>query len=125
MADSIQLGRLVTPNLSEVVSTTKSRAVRKPSISTEADEDMAETDSRLPLLGSTVKPGGPQEGLRNSGEYGTPGAKTSTDTIDRDANSDEDDDIPGETDDAHGGVQQADAINLVWSRNALILAYCL
>ncbi|KAK6216500.1 hypothetical protein LQW54_003506 [Pestalotiopsis sp. IQ-011] len=75
-----------------------------------------ESDSRVPLLRDP-------EAERNSDEYGTAGHKSSAETTDHEANRDESDEVPDDTDEAHGGVKQADAINLVWSRNALILAY--
>lgn len=80
-----------------------------------------DNDSRVPLLSDL-------EADRHSDEYGTTGhnkssAETTTDH--HEASGDEDDDVPESTDDVHGGVKQADAINLVWSRNALILAYFL
>ncbi|KAH8658408.1 MFS general substrate transporter [Xylariales sp. PMI_506] len=67
---------------------------------------MPDTESRVPLLRSPDVDRDPVE------QIGRPGSVES------------DDDIPSPSgDDGPGGVQQADAINLVWSRTALLLAY--
>lgn len=118
MAERVRLRQLPS-KLSDVEPTQESRAA-------EPDAIMGETDSRVPLLSSVDASRDSREGSGGSGEYGTSGNKTSAETTLFDTTSDQDDDdIPDSTDDAHGGVQQADAINLVWSRNALILAYVL
>lgn len=114
---NVQLGRLRTSKLSEA-----SPFPRSGTVNIGAGDDTThtamvdESDSRVPLLRDP-------EAERNSDEYGTAGHKSSAETTDHEANRDESDDVPDDTDEAHGGVKQADAINLVWSRNALILAY--
>ncbi|KAI1849761.1 hypothetical protein JX265_008099 [Neoarthrinium moseri] len=85
--------------------------------------NMSERESRVPLLGSPGTSRHSDEESRDSDHYGTSGSKRSATTTVLDADSDEEDDN-NVTSDAQGGVQQADAINLVWSRSALILAYC-
>ncbi|KAH6647224.1 siderophore iron transporter [Truncatella angustata] len=93
MVEYVQLGRVAPPTSADAVS---------PQDGT-ADVDMlATTDSRVPLLSSSDASSA-EGSFRNSDEY--------------------DDDLPGHSSDGTAGVQQADAINLVWSRNALILAY--
>ncbi|KAM0818619.1 putative Major facilitator superfamily (MFS) profile domain-containing protein [Seiridium cardinale] len=119
MAEYVRLGRFATSKPPDVAPTQDHGAV-----DADTDLEMTGTDSREPLLGSQDAQRDSRQGLRSSDEYGTSGNKTSAAATVLDANSDEDDDFPEHTDEAHGGVEQADAINLVWSRNALILAYC-
>ncbi|KAF7515251.1 hypothetical protein G7054_g14672 [Neopestalotiopsis clavispora] len=120
MAEHLQLGRLTTSRLSEASPSHQPGSVNTGAdIYTDAAMTTDDNDSRVPLLSDL-------EADRHSDEYGTTGhnkssAETTTDH--HEASGDEDDDVPESTDDVHGGVKQADAINLVWSRNALILAY--
>lgn len=120
MAEYVQLGRLATLKSSDAVISPQPGAADAAT-----DTDMAESDSREPLLGSPDSPRDSREGLRGSDEYGTSGNKHAAQATVLDADSDEDDDLLGPGGNGTGGVQQADAINLVWSRNALILAYFL
>ncbi|KAH8668492.1 major facilitator superfamily domain-containing protein [Xylariales sp. PMI_506] len=81
-------------------------------------------DSRQPLLGA----GGPsrdlEEGFRQSDEYGsTSSSKNSSSTTIHEAQYDDDNGVDDLSSESQGGVQQADAINLVWSRTSLIFAY--
>lgn len=74
-----------------------------------------------PLLGSTSASdsGITQCPPPTYGSMSTPPAKGDC-HIDVCPAQDELDDVEGQ-----GGVQQADAVNLVWTRGALIVAYCL
>ncbi|KAI0127871.1 MFS general substrate transporter [Xylariales sp. AK1849] len=83
---------------------------------------MEETDSRVPLLSSAGTSRHIEEGSRESNEYGTSGSESPGTTTGPDAEIPSD--ANGQDTYAQGGVEQADAINLVWSRTALILAYC-
>jgi hypothetical protein len=99
---------------------------RSRSSSRDVSEDMAADDSREPLLGaadSSAQAGAASS--RGSDDYGTSGSKNPATPTARDADSDEDEDDAASAAGAQEGVQQADAINLVWSRNALIAAYFL
>lgn len=132
MAEYVQLGRLANSKSSDaaLASTTPGDAHQYTNAAVAAIDDMTPTGSRAPLLGSPDALRQSEEGFRSSDDYGTSGTKSSAESDVRsvgiESEDDDDDDyIPRQKDDVHGGVQQADAINLVWSRNALILAYCL
>lgn len=120
MAEYVRLGQ-VSSKVSEVVPSQAFGIV-----DANPDAIMGDTDSRVPLLSSADTPEEPRYGLRASDEYGTSGNKSLVGNTIFDTNSDEDDDdISEHADGAHGGVHTADAINRVWSRNALIMAYVL
>lgn len=69
---------------------------------------------------------GPEEPLLNNGRHqdDTRGGVLGEARYDDDDDTDSPNKRSLDSEDAQGGVQQADAVNLVWTRSALILAYC-
>jgi hypothetical protein len=110
MANYIQLDQFAPPKLSSAFPIHGT---------TSATPRMDDPESRVPLL-SPVEPSTHlEEGiLEGQNGYGTSVSKDHP-RVSVDHGSDDE----GQDDLVQGGVQQADAINLVWSRTALILAY--
>jgi hypothetical protein len=114
MPEYLQLDQLAPSKLSNLLSTQRNTSALK----------MEETDSRVPLLVSPTTSTYLEEGRGSPSGYGTSAYKDTVVLIVTTENDDEGGD-DGEESTTQGGVQQADAINLVWSRAALILAYFL
>lgn len=114
MPEYLQLDQLAPSKLSNLLPIKRNAGAPK----------MEEAESRVPLLVSPTSSTYLEEGRGSAAGYGTPGNKDAA-TITLLTENDDGGDDDGEDTSAQGGVQQADAINLVWSRAALFLAYFL